>query len=146
MYKGYMNRALYIDLTNKEYKYFKSDPKLYSEFIGGKGLGLKILIDMGLITHDPFSAENPLIFTTGPFTGTQVQTSARSTLVTKSPLTRTFLDSHIGGNWGPAIKRAGTDYIIITGKSNNPIYLHITPEKVSFEDAKYLWGKGIFDS
>jgi len=146
MYKGYMNRALYIDLTNKEYKYFEPDPKLYSEFIGGKGLGLKILIDMGLITHDPFSAENPLIFTTGPFTGTQVQTSARSTLVTKSPLTRTFLDSHIGGNWGPAIKRAGIDYIVITGKSKDPIYLHITPKKISFEDAKHLWGKGIFDS
>ncbi|MEN8152851.1 MAG: aldehyde ferredoxin oxidoreductase family protein [Acidobacteriota bacterium] len=146
MYKGYMNRYLSIDLSKKEF-FFGTPPEgLFENYIGGKGLGLKLMIDMGLITHDPFSEENPLIFTTGPFTGSLVQTSARSTLVTKSPLTGTFLDSHIGGNWGPMIKRAGVDYIIVTGKSSSPVFLHITPEEVEFKNATDLWGKGIFET
>lgn len=144
MYKGYMNKFLKIDLSTEEYSFSTPPPGLFEEFIGGKGLGLKLLIDMGIITQDPLSPENPLIFTTGPFTGSVVQTSARSTLVTKSPLTGTFLDSHMGGNWGPALKRAGLDYLIITGRSNKPLYLHITPDKVEFIDAAPFWGKGIF--
>ncbi len=144
--KGYMGRFLFIDLTTRKYEFLKVDPQLFEEFIGGKGLGIKLLIENDLITHDPYSPENPLIFLTGPFTGTAVQTSARSTLVTKSPLTNTFLDSHVGGHWGPMLKRAGIDYIYITGKSKSPIYLVITPGRVEFEDATNLWGKGIFET
>ena len=132
MYKGYMNKFLKIDLSTEKYSFSTPPPELFEKFIGGKGMGLKLLIDMGIITQDPLSPENPLIFTTGPFTGSQVQTSARSTLVTKSPLTGTFLDSHMGGNWGPALKRSGIDYLIITGRSEKPVYLHISPEKVEF--------------
>ncbi len=144
--KGYMGRFLFIDLTKRKYEFLKVDPQLFEEFIGGKGLGIKILVENNLITHDPYSPENPLIFLTGPFTGTAVQTSARSTLVTKSPLTNTFLDSHAGGHWGPMIKRVGVDYVYITGKSKSPVYLVITPVKVEFEDATNLWGKGIFET
>ena len=146
MYKGYMNKFLRIDLLSEKFEFSDPPQELFEEFIGGKGLGLKLLIDMGIITEDPLSHENPLIFVTGPFTGSQVQTSARSVLVTKSPLTGTFLDSHIGGNWGPALKRAGIDYLIITGKSKKPVYIHISPGKVEFIDASQLWGKGIFDT
>ena len=146
MYKGYMNKFLKIDLSTEKYSFSTPPPELFEEFIGGKGLGLKLLIDMGIITQDPLSPENPLIFTTGPFTGSMVQTSARSTLVTKSPLTGTFLDSHMGGNWGPALKRSGIDYLIITGRSKKPVYLHISPDKVEFIDAAPFWGKGIFDT
>jgi aldehyde:ferredoxin oxidoreductase len=118
---------------------------LYEEYIGGKGAGLKLMVDNHLITHDPFTPENQLIFMTGPFTGSRVQTSARSALVTKSPLTGTFLDSHGGGHWGPALKRSGVDYIFITGKSGKPVYLVITPGNVRFEDASELWGSNRFD-
>ena len=117
MIKGMMNKYLFIDLTNRKFEFRTPKEGLFNQFIGGKGLGLKILMDEGLITQDPFSPENPLVFTTGPFTGSRVQTSARSTLVTKSPLTGTFLDSHVGGHLGPQIKRAGVDYIFVTGKS-----------------------------
>ena len=144
--KGYMNRYLKIDLTEEKFSFETPDEENFNRFIGGKGVGLKLLIDMNLITQDPFSPENPLIFITGPFTGTLVQTSARSTLVTKSPLTGTFLDSHVGGHLGPQIKKAGLDYIIITGKSKKPIYLYITSDKVKFEDATILWGKGEFET
>jgi len=146
MIKGVMNKYLHIDLSTKEFHFSTLSEGLFEEFIGGKGAGLKLMVDMGLITHDPFSPENPLIFLTGPFTGSRVQTSARSILVTKSPLTNTFLDSNIGGHFGPQVKRAGIDYIIITGKSAKPVYLYITPGNVSFEDASELWGKNRFEA
>ncbi|HLP59358.1 MAG TPA: aldehyde ferredoxin oxidoreductase N-terminal domain-containing protein, partial [Candidatus Deferrimicrobium sp.] len=141
MIKGVFNKYLYIDLNARKFEFGTPPKGLYEEFIGGKGAGLKLMVDMGLITHDPLAAENPLIFITGPFTGSRVQTSARSTLVTKSPLTGTFLDSHAGGHWGPKIKQAGVDYIIITGKSAKPVFLHIKPGSVSFEDAAEFWGR-----
>jgi len=143
MPQGYMNRFLFIDLDTSSSRLGVPDPDDLKHFIGGKGLGLKWLIDQGLVTHDPFAAENPLIFLTGPMTGTPVQTSARSALVTKSPLTGTFLDSHVGGSIGPMIKRAGLDYFVISGKSLKPIYLHISPAGVQFKDASGLWGQGI---
>ncbi|MCP4221147.1 MAG: aldehyde ferredoxin oxidoreductase family protein [bacterium] len=141
-----MNKYLHINLTDHTFQIGTPPPGLFEEFIGGKGAGLKLLIDMDLITHEPLSPENPLIFITGPFTGSRVQTSARSTLVTKSPLTGTFLDSHIGGHFGPQLKRAGFDYIIITGKSSTPVTLHVTPGNVRFLDAAALWGKNRFET
>jgi len=138
---GMMNKYLHIDLSAKKFHVETPPERLFEEFIGGKGAGLKLMLEQGLVTHDPFSAENPLIFITGPFTGSRVQTSARSTLVTKSPLTGTCLDSHGGGHWGPQLKRAGIDYLYITGKSQKPVYLYITPGKVGFEDASELWGR-----
>lgn len=146
MVKGMNNKYLHVDLTTKKFS-FETTPKgLYEEYIGGKGAGLKLLVDNGLVTQDPFAPENPLIFMTSPFTGSRVQTSARSTLVTKSPLTGTFLDSHGGGHWGPQLKRAGIDYIYITGKSDRPVYLNITPGNVTFEDASSLWGVNRFET
>ncbi|MCP5107092.1 MAG: aldehyde ferredoxin oxidoreductase family protein [bacterium] len=141
-----MNKYLHVDLSTRKFFYGTPPEGLFEEFVGAKGAGLKLMVDMGLITHDPFSPENPLIFITGPFTGSLVQTSARSTLVTKSPLTGTFLDSGIGGDWGPVVKRAGLDYIIVTGKSDKPVYLHICPGKVIFEDASGLWGKNRYET
>lgn len=146
MISGVMNKYLHIDLSTREFHFGTPPEGLFEEFLGGKGVGLKLMVDMGLITHDPFSPENPLIFLTGPFTGSRVQTSARSTLVTKSPLIDTFLDSNIGGHFGPQVKRAGIDYIVITGKSAKPVYLSITPGNVSFEDAAELWGKNRYET
>lgn len=141
MIKGVFNKYLNIDLSARKFQFGTPPKGLYEEYIGGKGAGLKLMADMGLITQDAFAPENPLIFITGPFTGSRVQTSARSTLVTRSPLIETFLDTHVGGHWGPKLKQTGVDYIIITGKSAKPVYLHITPGNVSFEDAGELWGK-----
>jgi aldehyde:ferredoxin oxidoreductase len=85
-----------------------------------------------------------LIFANGPFTGSKVQTSARTALVTKSPLTDSILDTHCGGYFGPRLKAAGFDYVVITGKSQTPVYLYVTDEKIEILDASDLWGKGAF--
>jgi aldehyde:ferredoxin oxidoreductase len=145
MYGAYMNKYLMVDLSLKEITRGELDPKLVEDYVGAKGFGLKLLSDLAPKV-DALSPENLLIFVTGPFTGTLVQTSARSTVVTKSPLTNGFLDTHAGGHFGPALKRTGYDYVLIKGKSQNPVYLHITPDGCEILDAAHLWGKGIFDT
>jgi len=142
---GYTGKCCYINLSKGEIKIEESDKNLQKEFIGGKGLGFALL-DKLAPNPDPLGPDNPLIFSNGPFTGTKVQTSARTALVTKSPLTNSILDTHCGGYFGPALKRAGFDYMIISGKSKKPVYLYITDEEFKILDAGDLWGKGTFAS
>ncbi|RLD52429.1 MAG: hypothetical protein DRJ05_17425 [Bacteroidetes bacterium] len=142
---AYTGKYININLSTRKHFIGESDKSLLEKYIGGKGLGFALLDKMAP-NPDPLGQENPLIFANGPFTGTKVQTSARTTLVTKSPLTNSILDSHCGGRFGPAIKRAGFDYMIITGKSEAPVYLYLTDEEVELMDATGLWGKGIFET
>ena len=142
---SYTGKFLHINLSSKEHYIGETEKNLIANYIGGKGMGFALLDQMAP-NPDPLGPENPLIFVNGPFTGTKVQTSARTTLVTKSPLTNSALDSHCGGSFGPALKRAGYDYMIITGKSDKPVYLAINGDKIEFCDAAGLWGKGIFET
>ncbi|MBM3434793.1 MAG: hypothetical protein FJY07_01090, partial [Bacteroidetes bacterium] len=140
---SYTGKYLTVDLTNGCYTIGKTDNNLTDKYIGGKGLGFALLEKMAS-NPNPLGPENPLIFVNGPFTGTRVQTSARTTVVTKSPLTNSVLDSHCGGSFGPRLKFAGFDYMIITGKSEKPVYLCVTDKAIEILDATDLWGKGIF--
>ncbi len=142
---GYHGKYLNIDLTTLDYQEKETDWDLVEQFIGGKGLGLALLC-----RHDEsmsaLDVTNPLIFLTGPLTGTTLTTSNRSCVVTRSPLTGNFLDSHAGGHFGTAIRGSGYDYIIIKGFAQTPKYLHISPGKVEFHDAGDLWGKGCYET
>ena len=140
---SYTGKCLKIDLTKGSYKIEGSDRSLIEKYIGGKGLGFALLNESSP-DSEALSPENPIIFVNGPFTGTKVQTSARTTLVTKSPLTNSALDSHCGGNFGPRLKAAGYDYLIITGKSEKPVYIFINNDKIEINAAGDLWGQGIF--
>jgi aldehyde:ferredoxin oxidoreductase len=142
-FMSYTYQCLYVDLSKGSIEKKDSDRSLLENYIGGKGLGFAILEKLAPKVN-AFSAENPVIFANGPFTGTNIQTSARTTLVTKSPLTNSMLDSHCGGNFGPMLKAAGFDYVVITGKSEKPVYLYITDKVLEIRDAEDLWGKGIF--
>ncbi|MCF8369824.1 MAG: aldehyde ferredoxin oxidoreductase family protein [Bacteroidales bacterium] len=142
---SYTTKYLHIDLTSKTREIGEVDPELLRNYIGGKGLGFALL-DKIAPNPDPLGPENPLIFVNGPFTGTKIQTSARTTLVTKSPLTNSILDTHCGGRFGPALKRAEIDYVVVTGKSDKPVYVYISDIIVDFFDADDLWGKGIFET
>lgn len=90
---SYTGKCLKIDLTKGSYNIEDTDRSLIEKYIGGKGLGFALLNELAP-DSDAFSPDNPIIFVNGPFTGTKVQTSARTTLVTKSPLTNSALDSH----------------------------------------------------
>ncbi len=140
---SYTGKCLYIDLTTSKIEFKETEKTLIENYIGAKGMGYALL-DRLNPSPDPLSAENPLIFINGPFTGTKIQTSARTTLVTRSPLTGSALDSHCGGNFGPRLKFAGYDYVYITGKAPKLTYLLIQEDKIKFLDASEFEGKGIY--
>jgi aldehyde:ferredoxin oxidoreductase len=141
MVGGYTGKILNIDLNTQTTKVEKTDLNDTRDFIGAKGLGAKILFDRLPKKTDPFSLKNILMFTTGPITGTSAQTSGRGTVVTKSPQTGLFLDSHFGGFFAAEMKKAGWDIIIVNGKSDKPVYLAINNDSIKFKDAEELWGK-----
>lgn len=140
---GYTGKCLTIDLSTGKSEIKSVDQSLLGDYLGGKGLGYALL-EKHAPNPDPLGSENPLIFSNGPFTGTKVQTSARTCVVTRSPLTGSIHDSHCGGSFGPRLKAAGYDYVFISGKSKKPVYLYITKEGIDFRDASALWGQGIF--
>ncbi|UCF13459.1 MAG: aldehyde ferredoxin oxidoreductase family protein [Thermoplasmatales archaeon] len=138
---GYTGKMLIIDLNFHSTAVEDTNMDAAKNFIGAKGLGAKILFDRLPKGTAPLSPENILMFTTGPLTGTQAQTSGRGTVVTKSPQTDLFLDSHFGGSFAVEIKKAGWDFIIIKGRSDNPVYSVIKDDSVEFKDASKIWGK-----
>jgi aldehyde:ferredoxin oxidoreductase len=139
------DRLIRVDLTRRRFSTSRLDAGILRKFIGGKGVGLSLLVEEDQ-SKDPLDPGNPLMFVTGPLTGTPLQTSGRSAVVTRSPLTGGFLDSHAGGHFGPALRRAGWDYLLITGASDEPVYLHVTPEGAEFLDACDLWGRDTFET
>ncbi|HID25371.1 MAG TPA: aldehyde ferredoxin oxidoreductase [Thermoplasmata archaeon] len=146
MFYGYTGRMLKVDLSTGDIKGFPMNKEDAERFIGGKGLGAKMLFDLLDAEVDPLSPENVLIFVTGPLTGTSMPTSGRFAVVTKSPLTGLFLDTQVGGYFGPEMKFAGYDAIIVRGKSEKPVYLSIFKEDVELKNASHLWGKMTFET
>ena len=142
---GLCDRYLEIDLTERTFREGLIEGERLRKYLGGKGVGLSLLVEQDA-SENPLDPGNPIIFVTGPLTGTPIQTSARSALVTRSPLTGNFLDSHAGGHFGPALRRSGWDYVSIRGASETPVYLVISPDGVELCDAAALWGKDAFET
>lgn len=136
---GFSNKEVLIDLTNGTVDYRPINEDLAKKYIGGRGLGVKYVLDNGPQV-EPLSEENILCFMTGPVTGTRSSMSGRLCVVTKSPLTGTVTDSHIGGWTAARLKWAGIDNLIFSGKSEKPVYLYIEDGKADLRDASALWG------
>ncbi len=115
-------------------------------FVGGRGLGAKYLFEEVDPRVDPFSPENKLIFATGPLTGTNTSCGARYMVITKGALSGTITTSNSGGHWGPELKFAGYDLLIIEGRASSPCYLWIYNDQVEIRDARHLWGKGVWQT
>lgn len=109
-------------------------------YIGGRALGDIFLYRELHAGIDPLSPENKLIFSTGPLTGAGVPVSSRYIVHTKSPLTGLYLNSLAGGYFGPEMKKAGYDMLLLEGKSEKPVYLYISNENVELRDAGPYWG------
>jgi len=116
------------------------------DFLGQRGLASKYLAEEVDPKVDPLSPDNKLIFATGPLTGTNASTSSRYMVVTKGPLTGAMTTSNSGGKWGPELKFAGYDLLILTGASPKPVWLWIQDDHVELRDAAHLWGKGVFET
>jgi len=143
---GYQNNVLRVDLSRKESKAEPLNMNWAEQYIGSKGLAIKYLYEELKPGIDPLSSENKLIFMNGPMTGTTVPCSGKLAIAGKSPATGTICDCSIGGHSALNIKYAGYDAIILEGALDKPGYLLIENDKVSFEDASSLWGKGSHDA
>jgi aldehyde:ferredoxin oxidoreductase len=141
---GMNNNLLRVDLNSEQSIEGAIPEETMINYLGGRGLGVKLLTDNLSKGVDPLSQENLLIFTVGPLTSTITPTSGRFSLVTKSPLTNTIFHSNSGGYWGSALKRCGFDCVIIGGKLNSNEYGYIVIDgtgKIEIKDAGKLWGK-----
>lgn len=143
---GYIGKILRVDLTNRSYAVEDLDEKVAKKFIGGRGLATKLYYDEVDPSIDPLSEENKMFIATGPLTGTPTPTGGRYMVVTKSPLTGTIASSNSGGYWGPELKFAGYDIIIVEGKADKPVYIMIEDDKVEIRDAAHLWGKVVSET
>jgi aldehyde:ferredoxin oxidoreductase len=143
---GYMGRILFVDLDHETYSEEVIDPGILRQFIGGTGLAAYIMWKYPIGKISPNSGENPLIFTTGPLTGTSAPCSGRYAVVAKSPLTGIWGEADSGGKWGVKLKAAGYDGVVITGKAPKPVYLVIKEECIEFRDAAKLWGLDTYET
>lgn len=137
---AYYEKIARINLSTGEIKVEKLDLELAHKFIGGRGLGTKILYDEGVATVDPLSPENKLIYITGPMTGANAPSTGRYMVVTKSPLTGMIACSNSGGIWGAKLKYAGWDAIIVEGEAPKWTYINIEDDKIELLDAQEYLG------
>lgn len=143
---GWTGKILRVNLTDRTVSTEPTNLKDAALFLGARGLGDKIFMDEVDARIDPLSPENKMVFAPGPFTGTFAPSGGRYHVVTKSPLTNAIAGSNSGGTWGPMLKYAGYDALIIEGKSETPVYLWINNDKVEFRNASHLWGMWVPDT
>jgi len=143
---GYAGKILWIDLGRGEVREKDLDRGLVRLYLGGTGCAARILWDMLEAGIDPLSPDNLLIAATGPLTGTLCPSSGSVEFCFKSPLTGIFGESRAGGSFGPRLKFAGYDLIVVRGRSEKPVYLHIRDRYAELRDASHLWGKNVHET
>lgn len=146
MANGFMGKMLWVDLSAKQFKDEALDEKMARDFLGGYGLGARILFSRQKAGVDPMGPEAILGLVTGILTGTDAIGGSRYVMVGKSPLTGGWGDANSGGSVGPVLKFAGYDAVFFTGVSDKPVYLLIDNGKAELKDASHLWGKDSFDT
>ena len=144
---GWAGTILRVNLTTGEAKFEDTLPK-YKDYMGGMGIGYKVIWDEVPLDTDPHSEAAKVVFSVGPLTASGVPCSGRTTITLLSSWSkgRAILDSHMGGHFAHNMKYAGYDAIVIEGKSDKPVYLKIDDDKVTLEDASHVWGTGTFNS
>jgi len=138
---GWAGRILKVDLTAGRVAVDPLNLEEAIKFLGGRGLNSWTLYNLVKNDFDEFSPDNPVIIGAGPLCGTLVPAANKFTFTTKSPLTNIFADSCAGGYFGPEIKYAGYDQILISGASKHPVYILIEDEDVQVLSAEHIWGK-----
>ncbi len=144
--RGYTGKVLWVDLSRAKLEDEALDEGLCRQFIGGYGLGARILFSRQKAGVDPLGPDNILGFTTGMLTGTPSISASRYIVVGKSPLTGGWGDANSGGNFGPYLKFAGYDNIFFSGISEKPVYLFINNGQAELRDAAHLTGKDTFQT
>lgn len=143
---GYAGSVLRVDLSKNKIKKVPLNKEVCQLYIGGRGMDAKLLFDELAPETQPLSIDNILCLSTGPLTGLLGPTTGRVNVTTKSPLTGIYGNSNAGTNWGPELKYAGYDRIVIKGRADRPVYINIEDNVVEVRDAKHIWGKGVFET
>ena len=146
MTHGWAGHILRVDLSRG--KATKEPLRLdwAEEYIGGRGLAARYLYEEMDPSVDALGPDNKLIMATGPLTGTNASCGSRYMVVTKGPLTGAITTSNSGGHWGPELKFAGYDMVIVEGRSDRPCYLLVDDDRVEIRDASNVWGKVVSDT
>ena len=143
---SWAGKILRVNLTAGTVKSEPLNMEWAKAYIGSRGLGTKYLVEEVDAKVDPLSADNKIIWATGPLTGTMASTGGRYTVITKGPLTGAVACSNSGGYWGAELKMAGWDMVIFEGKSAKPVYLYINDDVAELRDAAHLWGKSVWQT
>jgi aldehyde:ferredoxin oxidoreductase len=146
MLGGYAGKMLFVDLSSGSMKEADVPEKMCREFIGGYGLGIRVLYEQMKPRVDPLGRENMLGFVAGVLTATSVPGSGRYGVVTKSPLTGAWGESNGGGTLGPELKTAGYDAVFFKGSAAKPVYLLLRDGKAELKDASGLCGKDTYET
>lgn len=141
MGEGNSGKILRVDLTHRSTTVEKLDETLYRLYPGGKALAGYILLHELAPHTDPFSPDNIFVLANGLLTGAPFSTATRFTAAARSPLTGAYGESEAGGFWGPELKMAGYEAIVIQGRADEPVYLWVHNDQVEIRDARKLWGK-----
>ena len=143
---GYAGKLLWVDLSHGQIGEEPLRVEYARDFIGGSGLASRHLYELVTEKTKPLGGDNPLIFMTGPLTGTDAPGCGRYTACARSPLTNFWGEANSGGIFGPTLKFAGYDGIIITGSSPQPVYVEVVDGKARIKDASQLWGADCYQS
>ena len=146
MGNGYWQKTLRVDLSTKSVLVEPIEEEDLRTYIGGAALGAEILRRELPPMLDAYDSRNRVIFATGPFQGVAVPGSAKFSIVGISPITGTFADTAAGASWGPSLKEAGYDVLIVQGKSDKPVYIKIVNDSVEIKDAAGLVGKDSYET
>jgi aldehyde:ferredoxin oxidoreductase len=141
---GYAGRLLEVDLSERSIVKAPLNEPWLKQFLGGGGLATKLFLERFAPDTEPLSPNNPLIVMTGPLTGTTLPGTSRFAVCARSPLTGYWGVGTCGGNFGPELKYAGYDGILIQGQSPKPVYLLIADESVEFVEAADIWGQDLY--
>ena len=136
---GYHGRYLVVNLSEKSWEVEELPDQLASDYLGARGIGSKLLFDLQEGKVDPLSPKNNLIVFTGPLCGTNAPGSSRIMFVTKSPQSNAINATSMGGSFPNVFKGTGFDGVVVSGKSEDKVWIHITPEGVVIHSAEDLW-------
>jgi len=137
---GYNGRILRVDLNGRKISVEEPPIDHYQRYLGGRGFIAPLLLKEVPAKADPLGHQNELVFALGPLTGMPFPGAARNSVGAKSPLTLAFGEAEAGGFWGAELKRAGYDAIVVSGVSDQPVYLYIEDGRAELRDARHLWG------
>jgi aldehyde:ferredoxin oxidoreductase len=144
--KGTFQKALVINLFEKKCHDEPITEQVYQHYLGGKGLGIYLLLKKNEPKVDPLSPFNHFIIGLGPINDTEIWGSSRYGIFTKSPLTGIFSESYSGGRVAEPMSRTGYDAIILKGICSSPTFLEVSDEGVQFHDASDVWGADTYET